>query len=72
MLGLFGPAGVALEELQVVDLDWPHAANRPDNARHWIGVARPVEPRAGEHRAAGACAPREGPAVATPPAASTP
>jgi hypothetical protein len=37
------PAGVALEELQIIDLDWPHAANRPDNARHWIGVAGPVE-----------------------------
>jgi hypothetical protein len=34
---------VALEELQVVDLDWPYAVNRPDDPRHWIGVAGPVE-----------------------------
>jgi hypothetical protein len=36
---------VALEEFQVVNLDRPHSANRPDDPRHWIWVAGPVERR---------------------------
>jgi hypothetical protein len=35
------PAGVALEELQVVDLDWAHAANRPDDAGTGLFVSAP-------------------------------
>src|SRR5262249_26376239 len=37
------PISVALEEFQVADLDRPHAAYRPDDPRHWIGVSGPVE-----------------------------
>src|SRR5262249_55933696 len=39
------PISVALEEFQVADLDRPHAAYRPDDPRHWIGVSGPVERR---------------------------